>query len=61
MAAAADNVELQPSLASDCAAERQEHCAGVRPGSSRIYNCLVASAEQVPVCDRFHCEVLCHT
>lgn len=44
---AADNFALQPSLASDCATEKDEHCADVRPGSSRIYNCLLASAEQV--------------
>lgn len=44
---AADNFALQPSLATDCAAEREERCADVRPGSSRIYNCLLASAEQV--------------
>ena len=38
---------MQPSLAVDCAAEREEHCADVRPGSSRIYNCLLATAEKV--------------
>ena len=38
---------MQPSLAADCAAEREEHCADVRPGSSRIYNCLLATAEKV--------------
>lgn len=30
--------------------KRQEHCADVRPGSSRIYSCLLVSAEQVGSC-----------
>lgn len=47
--ATADSFTLQPGLAADCAAERDEHCAEVRPGSSRIYNCLLATAESVSV------------
>ncbi len=30
--------------------KRQQHCADVRPGSSRIYSCLLASAEQGGSC-----------
>jgi len=42
-----ESVALQPGLARDCAAEREQHCAGVQPGQSRVFNCLIANARQV--------------
>ena len=47
MTAAAKSYELQPSLARDCEVERKEFCADVKPGMSRIYNCLAAKAIEV--------------
>lgn len=47
MAATAGNIELQPSLARDCADERAEHCSDVQPGMSRITNCLIAKADTI--------------
>lgn len=47
MTAAAGNYDLQPSLARDCEQERLEFCKDVKPGMSRIYNCLTAMATQV--------------
>ena len=41
------SVELQPGVSRDCAAEREQHCAGVREGQSRVFNCLVANARMV--------------
>ena len=45
--AQSESVALQPGLARDCAAEREQHCAGVQPGQSRVFNCLIANARQV--------------
>ncbi len=50
MTAAAKSYELQPSLARDCEVERKEFCADVKPGMSRIYNCLAAKAIEVSPC-----------
>lgn len=41
------SVELQPGVSRDCADERAQHCAGVRQGQSRVYNCLIANARLV--------------
>ena len=44
-AATASNVDLQPSLAAACAAERAAHCPGVAAGKARVLACLVAAAD----------------
>ena len=41
------NTELMPNLAKACKAERGAHCKGVRPGKSRVYNCLLTNSDSV--------------
>ena len=41
------NTELMPNLAKACKAERAAHCKSVRPGKSRLYNCLVSNSDSV--------------
>lgn len=41
------NTELMPNLAKACKTERAAHCKGVRPGKSRVYNCLVSNSDSV--------------
>lgn len=41
------NTELMPNLAKACKSERAAHCKGVRPGKSRVYNCLVSNSDSV--------------
>lgn len=41
------NTELMPNLAKACRAERDAHCKSVRPGKSRVYNCLVTNSDSV--------------
>lgn len=41
------NIELKPTVAKACAEERQVHCSGVRPGKSRVFNCLLSKADKV--------------
>lgn len=41
------NTELMPNLAKACKAERSAHCKGVRPGKSRVYNCLLTNSDSV--------------
>ena len=41
------NTELMPTLAKACKAERSAHCKGVRPGKSRVYNCLLTNSDSV--------------
>ena len=41
------NTELMPNLAKACKAERTAHCKSVRPGKSRLYNCLVSNSDSV--------------
>lgn len=43
----AENVELQPGLARDCAGERAEYCSEVQPGQGRVYDCLIANGRLV--------------
>ena len=41
------NTELMPNLAKACKLERAAHCKAVRPGKSRVYNCLVSNSDSV--------------
>lgn len=41
------NTELMPNLAKACKQERAAHCKGVRPGKSRVYNCLLTNSDSV--------------
>lgn len=41
------NTELMPNLAKSCKQERAAHCKGVRPGKSRVYNCLLTNSDSV--------------
>ena len=41
------NTELMPNLAKACKSERAAHCKSVRPGKSRLYNCLVSNSDSV--------------
>jgi Golgi apparatus protein 1 len=45
------SVELQPSLAKSCKKERAAHCADVRPGKARVFNCLLANSDEVDFTD----------
>ena len=50
------NTELMPNLAKACKAERAAHCKSVRPGKSRLYNCLISNSDSVsfhPRCNFF--------